>query len=149
MHVLAFRTVLVVALCVSTATSAHARDRWVLVDDCLSGAAPPSAVVGTYNVAGETISLRCGTPVTGGMLHIDSDHPIEPGAEFDFSHCAFNVFAHGAARGVGARPELQLVDRELPGKTAVGVYDTGRSEVVTLYTTGPVSNDWTACSMAP
>ena len=150
MHLLVIRCVLAAAVWFTTTTGVGADDHWVLTADCLSGAAPPSAVVGTYQAAGTTISLRCGTPVSTGVLHIDDDHEITPGSEFDFVHCVFNVFTKGApAAGRANRVSLAAFDLTLPGgRTAIGVYDRGSKDIVTVYTSGAVSNDWAACSHA-
>lgn len=93
-----------------------------------------------------TITLRCGTPISTGILHIDDDHPIESDQEFNFLRRVFNVFEEGAYLGPGNRPGLVVFQREFaPGRFAEGVYDEKSNDIVTVYTKGRVSNDWQAC----
>lgn len=126
--------------------SASAQDR-VLVNECLDGSAPPASEVGVYNANGTSVTLRCGTPISTGVLHIDDDHPILPGNEFAFLRCTFEVFENGAFLSAGSRPGLVVFQREYaPGQFAEGVYDANSgNDIVTLYTRGSVSNNWNAC----
>ena len=126
--------------------AAHAQER-VLVGECLYGSAAPSDEVGVYDADGVVVTLRCGTPISTGVLHIDSDHSIEPDQEFNFLRCVFNVFEEGAYQGPGNRLGLVVFEREFaPGRFAQGVYDEkSGNETVTVYTKGRVSNDWQAC----
>jgi hypothetical protein len=122
----------------------------VLPGACLDGSALPGDEVGVYDAGGVTITLRCGTPVSTGVLHIDDDHPIAPEQEYNFLRCVFNVFEEGAYLGPGNRPGLVVFQREFaPGRFAEGVYDDKSRDIVTLYTRGPVSNDWQACRGLP
>ena len=126
--------------------SAHAQER-VLVGECLYGSAVPSDEVGVYDADGVIVTLRCGTPISTGVLHIDSGHPIESDQEFNFLRCVFNVFEKGAYQGPGNRPGLVVFEREFaPGRFAEGVYDEkSGNDIVTVYTKGRVGNDWQAC----
>lgn len=131
------------------ASTGVAEARPVLVEDCLNGDALPSDTVGTYDAGGVRITLRCGSPISTGVLHIDAEHPIGD-KEFDFLRCVFKVFENGAFKGQGNRPELVVWDHEFaPGRFAEGVYDKGSGDIVTVYTRGAVSNDWAACEGNP
>jgi hypothetical protein len=75
--------------------------------DCLSGAAGPYTVVGTWRAIanGKSIQLQCGDP-TKGVLHIDASHPIVEnidGTPTDgyFSLCMYYIFHYGRVIGTG------------------------------------------------
>lgn len=95
------------------------------VEACLDGSEPPSALVSTYNAGDADISLRCGTPDTTGVLHIDKDHPVEPEDAAAFLTCVFNVFERGSfSPALANRSDLVGFDFELSwGRRAIGVYD--------------------------
>jgi len=65
-----------------------------LVTECLQGHLQPSSLVAEYKISVHDFKLYCGSPISTGVLHIDSGHPIE-GHERDFAQCASKLFLNG------------------------------------------------------
>lgn len=118
------------------------------IDGCLAGDYPPDTLIAQYH-SSPGFLLRCGTPISIGVLHIDDEHTITPGSEIDFLNCATRLFLEGAYRGPGNRPDLAVWDRELGrGRFAIGVYEIDTGNIVTIYTSGTISNNWSLCATA-
>jgi hypothetical protein len=121
----------------------------VPVTACLDGSEPPSALVNSYKADGATINLRCGSVISYGVMHIDSEHAIAPADAPYFMTCVSNVFERGEhAPGLAGRTGYIAFDWEIVGGgSAIGVVDSSfGNNIVTVYTKEAVSNDWRRCA---
>lgn len=108
---------------------------------CLQGFSGPTAVVNSYG----GITLKCGD-LTKGVIHIDQSHPIsESGADdVNIKECMNNIIAYGSSTSAGTGNSAKRW-RTASGVYAYIVWRSSQRDVVTMYTSGSVSNRWDLC----
>lgn len=119
------------------------------VQGCLDGDHPPHTVIAEHRFSGRTYTLRCGSPISYGLLHIDDDHPITSPSEFLACFRKIVFEGHDSPNGtVGSRyPSRHL--NVVTGRVAARmIYEIG-GNVVTIYTSGAGgSANFRACANA-
>lgn len=108
---------------------------------CLQGFSGPTAVVNSYG----GITMKCGD-LTKGVIHIDQSHPIrENGADdVNVEECMNNIIAYGSYVSASTGNTAKRW-RTASGVYAYIVWRSSQKDVVTMYTSGSVSNRWDLC----
>lgn len=121
---------------------------FVGASECFS-TAPPSATVYAVLEPGFGVGLLCGDP-TRGVIHIDQGHPIaEDGSDDEtIPRCMFNILTRSDRYEIApSNPRYEgLQIRRPSGGTATIIYDPENGQVVTMFTSGDLGNDWAACA---
>lgn len=138
----------VLALLLLTPTTAAADsldDAAARVRACLAGDLPPTEVVDRATFERLTYLLKCGSPISYGVLHIDDGHKIDNAKNFIACFRRLVVEA-GPAEEDPFRPYMvRKMNVDLGNIKAVMAFELN-GNVVTIYQSGNAGNKWAACA---